>query len=42
MVNFATSKNMTVRSTVLPHCNIHKYTWTSPDGKCTVRLIMSW
>jgi len=22
-----------VKSTVLPHLNIHKYTWTSPDGK---------
>jgi hypothetical protein len=29
----ATSKNLRVKSTMLPHRNIHKYTWTSPDGK---------
>jgi hypothetical protein len=33
VVNFATSKNLTVKSTMIPHCNIHKYTWTSLDGK---------
>jgi hypothetical protein len=33
VVNFATSKNPTVKSTMLPHRNIHKFTWTSPDGK---------
>jgi hypothetical protein len=33
VVNFDTSKNLIVRSTVLPHHNIHKHTWTSPDGK---------
>jgi hypothetical protein len=33
LVNFATSKNMRVKSTMFPHCNIHKYTWTSPDGE---------
>jgi endonuclease/exonuclease/phosphatase family metal-dependent hydrolase len=33
LVNFATSKNLTVKSTMFPHCNIHKYTWTTPDGK---------
>jgi endonuclease/exonuclease/phosphatase family metal-dependent hydrolase len=32
-VNFATSKSLVVKSTVFPHQNIHKYTWTSPDGK---------
>jgi exonuclease III len=32
-VNFATSKNLMVKSTMFPHRNIHKYTWTSPDGK---------
>jgi hypothetical protein len=33
LVHFATSKNLRVRSMIFPHRNIHKYTWTSPDGK---------
>jgi hypothetical protein len=33
VVNFATSKNMTVKSTMLPHRRIHKYIWTFPEGK---------
>jgi hypothetical protein len=33
VVNFATSKNLVVKSTTFPHRSIHKYTWTSPDGK---------
>jgi hypothetical protein len=33
LVNFATSKNLTVKSTKFPHFNVHKYTWTSPDGR---------
>jgi hypothetical protein len=33
LVHFATSKNLRVKSTMFPHHNIHKYTWTSPDGK---------
>ena len=33
LVNFATSKNLVDKSTMFPHQNIHKYTWTSPDGK---------
>jgi hypothetical protein len=31
--NYATTKNLVVKSTMFPHRNIHKYTWTSPDGK---------
>ena len=26
-------KNLVVKSMMIPHRNIHKYTWTSPDGK---------
>ncbi|PNF26840.1 hypothetical protein B7P43_G17388 [Cryptotermes secundus] len=26
-------KNITVKSRMFPHRNIHKFTWTSPDGK---------
>ena len=33
IVNFATSKNLAFKNMMLPHLNIHKYTWTSPDGK---------
>jgi hypothetical protein len=33
VVNFATSKNLTVKSTMIPHRNIYKYTWTSTDWK---------
>jgi hypothetical protein len=33
LVNFATSKILRVNSMMFPHCNIYKYTWTSPDGK---------
>ena len=32
IVNFATSKNL-VKSTTFTHQDIHKHTWTSPDGK---------
>jgi hypothetical protein len=31
VVNFATLKNLTVKSTMFPHRNIHKFTWTPPD-----------
>ena len=31
--NFATSKNLVVKSMMFLHRNIHKHTWTSPDGK---------
>jgi hypothetical protein len=33
VINFATSKNLVVKSTMFPHRSIHKCTWTSPDGK---------
>jgi endonuclease/exonuclease/phosphatase family metal-dependent hydrolase len=33
LVNFATSRNLRVKSTMFLHNNIHRYTWTSPDGK---------
>ena len=32
IVNFATSQSLVVKSTMLPHRNIHKYTWTFPAG----------
>jgi hypothetical protein len=33
VVNFVTSKNLIVKSTVFPHRNIRKFIWTSPDGR---------
>jgi hypothetical protein len=32
VVYFAASKNLIVNSTIFPYHNIHKHTWTSPDG----------
>jgi endonuclease/exonuclease/phosphatase family metal-dependent hydrolase len=32
VVNFAISKNLILKSTTFPHRDIHKHTWTSPDG----------
>jgi hypothetical protein len=31
--NFDTSRNLVDKSTIFSHRRIHKYTWTSPDGK---------
>jgi hypothetical protein len=33
VVKFAPPKTITVKSTMFPHRNIHKFTWTSPDGE---------
>jgi hypothetical protein len=33
LINFTTSKNLRVKSTMFQHRNIYKYIWTSPDGK---------
>jgi len=38
IVNFATSKNLVVKSTMFPHRNIHKYTWTPQMVRLTTRL----
>jgi hypothetical protein len=33
VVNFITYKNLTVKITIFPLCDIHKFIWMSPDGK---------
>jgi hypothetical protein len=33
IVNFATFKMFTVKSTMFLYCNIHKFAWASPDRK---------
>jgi hypothetical protein len=33
VVNFATTKNVIVTSSMISHRNTHKFTWRSPDGK---------
>jgi hypothetical protein len=33
VVNFAMSKNVVAKSTMFPHRHIHKYSWTSSEGK---------
>jgi len=38
ILNIATSKNLVVKSSMFPHRNIHKYTWTSPDGRTHNRI----
>jgi hypothetical protein len=37
-VNFATSKNLIVKSTMFPHRNIHKFTRTSPNAKTHIQI----
>jgi hypothetical protein len=36
--NFATSKNLIVKSTMFPHHNIHKHNWTSPNGEIHIQI----
>jgi hypothetical protein len=40
-VTFATTKNLIVKSKMFPHRNIHKFTWTFPDGNTTIILTIS-
>ena len=42
LVNFVTSENLIVKSTKCQNFNVHKYTWTSPDGITNIRQILFW
>jgi hypothetical protein len=33
IINLAIFENHAAKSTMLPHCNFHKYNWASADGK---------
>ena len=33
MVSFCALNNLAIASTMFPHKNIHRYTWTSPNGQ---------
>ncbi|PNF20264.1 hypothetical protein B7P43_G15395 [Cryptotermes secundus] len=33
VINFTISKKLTIKGTMFPHRNMHKFTWTSPDVK---------
>lgn len=38
LIDLASSKGMVVSSTFFPHKNIHKMTWTSPDGRTSNQI----
>jgi hypothetical protein len=38
LVGFAKSKNLIISNTYFPRMNIHKYTWTAPDGKTKIQI----
>jgi hypothetical protein len=40
LVNFATSKNLRIKSAMFPHRNIHKYTRMSLDGKTHKQIVI--
>jgi hypothetical protein len=42
VVNFATSKNLIVKITMFPHCNIHNILGQLLMERCTTKLIIFW
>jgi hypothetical protein len=39
VVSFATTKNLIVKSTIFPLCNIRKFTWTSRDKRTNNQIV---
>jgi hypothetical protein len=39
VLNFATTKNPVIKSTMFAHRNTHKYTWISRDGKTYDQIV---
>ncbi|XP_037907202.1 uncharacterized protein LOC119649213 [Hermetia illucens] len=39
LVRFASNRNMIIFWTYFPNCSLHNTIWTSPDGRCLMRLI---
>jgi hypothetical protein len=42
VVNFATSKNLTIKSTMFPHCNIQVYLMSDHSGQQIAILTTTW
>jgi hypothetical protein len=40
--NLATSKSLVLKSTMFPHRDMHKKTWTCPDGKNQNQIDQTW
>jgi hypothetical protein len=40
VISFVTSNNLTVKSTMFPHRNIHIFTWTPRDGKKHSQIVI--
>jgi len=40
ITNFATAKNIVIKSTMFPHRNIHEHTWNSYDGLTNSHILI--
>lgn len=42
LLEFCTTYNLVIRGTLFPHHDIHKLTWSSPNGKDKKQMISAW